>query len=127
MTPDEFDKRWVDRMLGQAQDDGATHEGRADGRRGGPDGGRAPAHRAPRPTRSILAALIRGLDKVTDLKTAELVLSRLSVDSDLVRETVVMLLSKTEAPEVIAWLRTDGARRPRPAGAGRTSRASSAT
>ena len=35
-------------------------------------------------------------------------LSRLALESDLVRETIVVLLSKTEAPEVVQVLREEG-------------------
>jgi len=107
MTPDEFDKRWVDRMSGKRK---TMAEVPKDATVPDADGPNAAARRRLREEQDIttLGALIRGLDRVTDVKTAELILSRLSLDSDLIRETVVMVLSKTEDPEVLQWLRTAG-------------------
>jgi len=105
MSPDEFDKRWADRMLGKRKTmldvpkDAKVPEG---------EGPNATARRriTQEQDLQVLAALIRGLDHVNDVKTAELVLSRLGFDSDLIRETVVMLLEKTTVPEVIEWMRS---------------------
>jgi HEAT repeat protein len=106
MTPDDFDKRWVERQTGKRRtmadvpkDAGADAEG--------------PTASALRRVRgeqdpAMLAALLRGLDRLTDVKSAETVLGRFSMDSDLVRETLVLLLSKTEAPEIVEWIREHG-------------------
>jgi HEAT repeat protein len=107
MTPDEFDARWADRMSGRRK---SMQDLPSDDPEDDADGPNASQRRRIRaetdPT--LLAALLRGLDVVTDVKTADLVLSRLAVDSDLVRETVVVLLQKTQSPEVIAFLSDRG-------------------
>ena len=107
MSPDEFDKRWADRLLGKRK---TMIDVPKDARVPDGDGPNGAARRRiqQEPDIQILAALIRGLDHVGDIKTAELVLSRLGLDSDLIRETVVMLLSKTTAPDVIEWMRASG-------------------
>ncbi len=109
MTPDDFDKRWVDRLTGKRKTMGDTPKDAPDA-----EGPSASAIRRIRSEQDpqILAALLRGLDRVTDVKTAEAALDRLHVDSDLVRETIVVLLSKTESPEVIAYLRDAGLKDP---------------
>ena len=107
MSPDDFDQRWADRMLGKRKTMADVKKDALADDVEGPTGAvrrRIAAETDP----STLAALIRGLDRIVDPKTAELVLSRLAIDSDLVRETVTMVLSKTDAPEIIAWLRTAG-------------------
>ncbi len=107
MSPDQFDRRWVDRLSGRRKSMADVPKD-ASGRTA-----EAVTAEALRRIRSeqdldLLARLIQGLDKVTDVPTAEVVVSRLSVDSDLVRETIVLLLAKTEVPEVVAFLREKG-------------------
>jgi hypothetical protein len=113
ITPDEFDRRWVDRMTGARKSMGA------DPRRDVVDDEDGPGAAERRRIRSeqdptVLAALLRGLEKVADVKTAALVVGKFSPDSDLIRETLVLLLSKTDAPEVVAWLREKGLADPDP-------------
>lgn len=105
MTPDDFDKRWVERMTGRRKTMGETSRDVVD-----PEGASASALKRIRAEQdpAILAQLIRGIDRITDVKTAEVVLDRLRVDSDHVRETVVLQLSKVEGAEVIAWMREAG-------------------
>jgi HEAT repeat protein len=108
MTPEEFDARWADRMLGKrktmaesARDTALTES------TGGVDAAerrRILSEKDP----ETLAQLLRGLERVRDVKTAELVASRVSADSDILRETVTMLFEKTQAPEVVEWMRTAG-------------------
>jgi hypothetical protein len=105
LTPDEFDARWADRLLGKRT---SMADRPADAREPGgldaADRRRILGEQDP----ALLAALLRGLEKVRDAKTAELVLSRVTAESDLVRETVAMLLERSDAPEVVEWLRTGG-------------------
>ena len=54
------------------------------------------------------ADLIRGLDHLRDVETAKLVVAKIGIDSDAVREAAVMVLGKAPAPEVVAWMRTEG-------------------
>lgn len=104
-TPDDFDQRWADRVLGRRKT-------MADVRKDAPlaDGVDASARRRITAERDpiTLAALLLGLERVRDVETAQLVLSRLKIDADVVRETVVVLLRKTESPEVVEWLRANG-------------------
>ena len=107
MSPDEFDRRWVERMTGKRKSMSDTAKEAATPDADGPTAAmRRRIREEPDPV--IAAALIRGLEKVADVKTAEAVLSRLATDSDLVRETIVILLSKTQTPEVVECLRTEG-------------------
>ncbi len=113
MSPDEFDKRWADRLLGRRK---TMADVPKDARVPVGDGPDANLRRRLKEEQDplILGALIRGLDKVTDPKIAELVCGRLDVDSDLVRESTVMLFERTEAPAVVEWLRTAGLADPSP-------------
>jgi HEAT repeat protein len=105
MTPDEFDLRWADRMTGKRRSMSDLPSDEEE--EGGPNAAERRRIRSEQdPT--LLAALLRGLDKVTDVKTADLVLSKLGTDSDLIRETIVVLFQKTEVPEVVAFLREKG-------------------
>ena len=106
LTPDDFDGRWADRMLGKRKTmaDVPKDAGHDDGGVDASARRRITAEQDP----ITLAALLLGLERVRDVKTAELVLSRLKIDADVVRETIVVLLKKTEDPAVIGWLRTAG-------------------
>jgi HEAT repeat protein len=106
MTPQDFDQRWSERMSGKRQTMAERPRDAAEATEGvdAADRRRIKSEADPK----TLSALIRGLDHVRDVKTAETVLSRLSVDSDSVRESVVMLLEKTKTKEVLDWLRTSG-------------------
>jgi hypothetical protein len=102
IKPDEFHKRWVDRVLGRRRTMG---EVRADGR--DPE---APGLRERRRLEAVqdveeLAGLIKGLDAIADVPTLEAVLGRLGHPSDLVRETLHLVLVRTTAPAVRAFLR----------------------
>jgi hypothetical protein len=108
LTPDEFDRRWADRLAGRRKTMAETPaEAASADPAAGPDAAerrRLLGEQDP----VTLGSLLRAIDVVRDAKIAELVLSRATVDSDLVRETVVMLLAKSKAPEVAEWLRTAG-------------------
>lgn len=108
MTPDEFDKRWVERMTGRRRSMADTPKDVASADDGGGTNATERKRIREEPDLLLLAALLRGLDRVTDVRTADAVLSRLSTDSDLVRETIVILLSKTESKEVVADLAKEG-------------------
>jgi HEAT repeat protein len=106
MTPDQFDARWAERLTGKrrSMSDQPSDAGDEE------DGPNAAQRRRIRAEtdETLLAALLRGLDRVTDVKTADLVLSKLAMDSDLIRETVVVLFLKTEKPEIVDFLREKG-------------------
>jgi hypothetical protein len=107
LTPDEFDRRWAARLGGRIKTMAETPAEAAAPDAVGPDKSerrRLLSEQDP----VTLGSLLRAITVVEDVRTAEMVLSRAAVDSDLVRETVVMLLAKTKAPEVLEWLRTTG-------------------
>ncbi len=106
MTPEDFDKRWADRLLGRRKTmaDVPLDEGKVDE---GVDG----AERRRLVTEQdvpTLGTLLRGVEKFRDVKVAEAALGRLNLDSDLIRETIAILFERTTQPEVLEWMRTEG-------------------
>lgn len=108
MTPEDFDTRWAERVLGKRKTMGETPKDvAAAGQTGGVDvQERRRVQRETDP--ATLTELIRGLDTLRDVETAKVVVGKISVDSDAVREAVVLLMQKAPVPEVVAWLRTEG-------------------
>jgi hypothetical protein len=102
ITPDMFHERWVDRMSGKRSTMGELRRDAADPEE---PGRRERARIKSEQAADVLAGLIRGLDVIRDLATAEVAVARLDHPSDLVRETLHLVLSRTQAPEVLAWLR----------------------
>jgi HEAT repeat protein len=113
MSPEEFDKRWADRLAGRRKTMGDVARD-ASGRDAVTVAKKSLSRVKTEQDPQLLAALLRGFERVPDVEVAEVVLSRLPVESDLVRETIVLLLDKTEAPEVVAWLREKGLTDPAP-------------
>ncbi len=111
ITPDAFHERWKDRVLGRRK---TMAEIRSDA--GDPDepGRRERARILEEVEPEILAGRIRGLDVVQDAKLAKAVVSRLSTDSDLIRETIHLVLLRSTEPEVLEFLREKGLRNPKP-------------
>jgi hypothetical protein len=107
MSPQQFDDRWADRQAGRRKTMGeVAKDARSDEAE---DAATVVRRRIAQEQDPItLGALIRGLEKVRDVDTAMLVLGRLSMDSDLVRETVTAVLSRADDPTVIQWFRTAG-------------------
>ncbi len=105
ITPDDFHQRWKNRLTGQRKTMGEVRADKDD-----PDGpGRRERERIKSTADAdVLAGLIRGVDRIEDLKMAQAVVGRLDHPSDLVRETIINVLSQTEADEVLEWLRTAG-------------------
>jgi hypothetical protein len=107
LTPEEFERRWRDRVLGRrhtlaptpAELDAASPEGA-----GARERGLIRTEADP----DILASRIRALHSVEDGPTAATVAQRLGMASDSVRETAVLVLTRSKSPEVRAWLRTKG-------------------
>lgn len=102
ITPDAFNERWKARLTGGRRTMG---EIRADLR----ESDEEPGSRERRRIRqtddaNVLAGLIRGLDRVDDLKTAKVVVERLDHPSDHVRETIHVILTRTTEPEVLRYL-----------------------
>jgi len=107
IEPEVFDERWRDRILGRrrtlkptpAELDAAT-----------PDAEGAREHIAIRGEwdPDTLGSRIRALHAVKEPLTAATIVTRLEMPSDLVRESIVMVLSRTESEDVRHWLRTRG-------------------
>jgi hypothetical protein len=102
ITPDQFHRRWKDRVLGKRKTMG---EIRADGDVDDEPGRRERRRLETTQDREELAGLIRGLDVVKDLRTLESVLGHLGHPSDLVRESLHLVLNRTTDPKLIAFLR----------------------
>ena len=106
VTPEQYQQRWVERLVGKRRrmgpdpkedgadpDDPTRREREALGSTTDPD---------------VLAGRLRGLDRIRDVKVAEAVLESLVGAGDLVRETVHLLLTRTDSPGVLTYLRHDG-------------------
>jgi hypothetical protein len=113
MTPDDFDRRWVERMNGRRR---TMAEVPKDATAYDDDGPNSSERRRIRGEQDleVLAALLRGVHKVGDPKTLDAVLSRLDADSDLIRETIALILARTEDSAVVARLREVGLVHPDP-------------
>ncbi len=105
LTPDQFNSRWVDRMRGKRDTMGETKK---DLRTDPDEPGRIEREQI-RTTMEpeILAGRIRGVHKVEDVRLAKAIVSRLDHESDLVRETIQVVLSGLENEEVLEYLREE--------------------
>jgi len=102
MKPDEFHERWVKRVLGRRKTMGVL---RADGGDADEVGRRERTRLMTTLDAEELAGLIRGLDVVKDIDTLEALLTQMDNKSDLVRESIHLVLLRTKDPGVIAFLR----------------------
>jgi hypothetical protein len=110
LTPEEFDERWKERVLGrrksmapQPGDDEPAAE--------------TPGERDRKSLRAetsapTLAAKLRGLGEIKDVKTVPVVLDLLAQTSDLVRETAFVVLLKTKDKACLETLWTCGLAHP---------------
>jgi len=107
LTPEQFDRRWKDRLLGKraslaptpAEIDAANPED---------PGARIRASIRSETDPDALASRLRGIQTVKDPLTAQTVVPLLRSESELVRECAVALLSRKPSTEVRTWLRTEG-------------------
>ena len=111
MKPDTFHDRWIERLLGRRKTLGET---RADRQPDDEPGRRERARIQTTQDPEELAGLVRGLDVVADVPTLEAVLSRMDDPSDLVRESIHLVLLRTTAPAVVTFLREQALYDPRP-------------
>ncbi|MDJ0976315.1 MAG: HEAT repeat domain-containing protein [Planctomycetota bacterium] len=105
ITSDDYHTRWVDRLTGKRKTMGEVKDDLED-----PD---APGRRERKrilqtDDPKVLAGLVRGVDTVTDVKMAEVMVKRMDHESDLVRETIQWVLGRTSDDAVIQWLREEG-------------------
>jgi len=99
-------ERWIDRLMGRRPTLGEIKRDASED----PDEPGRREREAIRTTEDpeILAGLIRGVHTIDDVRLVKVVAERLDHDSDLVRETVHVVLERTTKPEVLQWLRTEG-------------------
>jgi HEAT repeats/PBS lyase HEAT-like repeat len=105
--PEEFDRRWADRLLGRRRSAGPTvaELDNADPTSAGARDRRA-IRQAVEPKR--IASLVRGLDVIRDVKTARTVFPLLGHPNTHVREVTVLTLGKTREKKILDLMRTDG-------------------
>ena len=110
-TPDEWDQRWRDRLLGRR-----PTLGHWAGAKESDEGPGAADRRAIRAEQDIqnLVARIRAIGTCNDAKTAKVLVEQFGRDSDAVREVLVVVLSKTTDPAVMAAIRDYGLASPVP-------------
>jgi hypothetical protein len=108
-TPEQWDRRWRDRVLGRRPTMGEVPEDREK-----EDSPGAADRRALRSesTPEVLSARVRGLGECRDPLTAAVLVDLLARRSDRVRESVIALLSKSADPSVLAAVRDRGLAHP---------------
>ena len=108
LTPDQFHKRWADRLSGKRDTMGET---RKDLHSDPDEPGRIEREQI-RTTQDpdVLAGRIRGVHKVDDVRLAKAIVSRLDNESDLVRETIQLVLAGVTDGKVLDFLREKGLR-----------------
>ncbi len=106
-SPEEFDRRWRDRILGRRPSVAPTAKELDAGQPDRP-GARERASIRTETDPATLAAKIRALQHVEDPLTAATLVPLLQTPSERVRETIVLVLSKARSAEVKRWLRTQG-------------------
>jgi HEAT repeat protein len=112
LSADDFQRRWVDRLTGKRDTMGEIRKDASED----PD---EPGNRERRRIREtqepdVLSGLIRGLERVDDPRTAAAVVARLDTTSDLVRETIYLVLKASNTAPVRAYLREQGLSAPDP-------------
>src|SRR5207245_2818938 len=104
ISPDEFDRRWGERMTGKRASMAETATPARPAPPSAPLAGRLAAAKTP----SDVTDVLRGVGRVKDAETAAAVASTATTESDAVRETVVKLLAAADGTETLAWLRGAG-------------------
>jgi hypothetical protein len=109
-TPEEFDTRWRQRILGRRPTVAATSR-ELDAQDPDLPGARERAEIRTEKDPVVLASRIRALSAVNDRLTAATLVPLLSTKSENVREATVLVLSRSTSGEVREWLRTKGLER----------------
>ncbi len=107
LTPEQFDERWRDRILARRKSMATTA---ADA---GTDANDTPGSRDRRAIRAetepkVLAAKIRELSEIKDVKTIPVVVDTLARNNDLIRETSFVTLLKTKDKACLEALANSG-------------------
>ena len=102
-APESFHSRWFARVRGK-------RDSLAPKPRETPQGPSTPLRErlSPEAKPDILAGRIRGLERLADIRTTEIVLGHLAHPSELVRETTHLLLTRTTDASVLTYLRDEG-------------------
>lgn len=105
VTPEVFHQRWTERVLGKRKSIGPE--------RGPDDDVTDPLLREllkvqESDNADLLAGRLRGLDVIKDVRAAKVVLGFMAHPSDLVRETIHLLLTKTKDATVLEFLTKQG-------------------
>jgi HEAT repeats/PBS lyase HEAT-like repeat len=106
-SPEELDQRLKDRVLGKRRSLAPTAE-ELDAAQPDSPGARRRASLRSETDRATLAAKIRALEAVREPLTAESLLPHLAHESELVRESAVLMLTRGSSPDVVRWLREEG-------------------
>ncbi len=106
LTPDQFNSRWMSRLRGGRATMGETKK---DARTDPDEPGRVEREQI-RTTQDaeILAGRIRGVHDIDDVRLAKAIVSRMGHESDLVRETIQIVLARVTNAEVLAFLTEEG-------------------
>jgi len=107
ISPETWDRRWQERLLGRRDSVGPTAKERDTANPTAPGAEERASIRGETDPK-ILAAKIRALQAVNDPLTAATLIPLLRHESDLVRETTVLVLSRTTSEDVRKFLRTRG-------------------
>ncbi|MCU0726792.1 MAG: HEAT repeat domain-containing protein [Planctomycetes bacterium] len=105
--PEDFDRRWRDRILGRRPTVAPTPE-ELDTVKPDAPGAKERALIRAETDPATLAARIKSLQAVNDPLTAATLVPLFRTNSERVRETIVVVLGRTKAKEVREWLRTTG-------------------
>ena len=105
LSPDGYNERWRDRLTGKRPTMGEVRkDAKGEEEPGKRDRERIKTEEDP----EVLAGLIRGQHEIKTLKMMRAVVDRLDHESDLVREAIQIVLCRTQAHELLEWLRTEG-------------------
>jgi HEAT repeat protein len=107
ISTDELEQRWRDRVLGKRRSMAPTPE-ELDAANPEEVGAKLRAGLREETDDSTLASRLRAILAIDDPLTAATIVELLRRESDLVRETAVMVLARKPSDAVRAWLRTEG-------------------
>lgn len=106
-TPEQWDRRWRERLLGRRPSMGEIAADRDRDKEEGPGSALRKALKGETDMET-LAARVRSIGLCEDPRTAEVLVDLFARDSDRVRETLSVLLTKTTNPEVAKAMRDHG-------------------
>ncbi len=111
-TPEEWEQRWKDRLLGRRPTLGEIAR-RDDTDEDGPGGAERRAIRLEQDLQ-VLASRVRSIGTCSEPKLARVLVAQFARDSDAVREALTVVLSRTTDPATLAAIRETGFPHPHP-------------